>query len=288
MDETKLISFGLDYIRVTAEKPEEKSSMQSRAMLLMVEEGTHGYDVKTAGMIGFLGKKTKHVFYGQRQEWAMFQVSGYMAREWTNSLLATPGKATRLDLQVTVRLPGAVTETIQQAEASSIAAKPADGRHWQTRLVRTDGRAQTVYIGSRTSEYFGRIYDKYAESGDEVYRDCVRYEVEVKGDAARDMWAALKASPRAHQNMISFVIAWFHAHGVEIAIDVPLAPPELPKKQVQHEDERRLGWLFHQVSGTVAKLCAGGNWFPSLNALFSKALLPEDRQSIIYAMERIW
>lgn len=66
----------------------------------------------------------------------------------------------------------------------------------RTQFVKTqDGvAASTLYLGSRKSEAFARVYEKGKESPDTHHEDTVRVEVQARPKGARKSWAA-GASP---------------------------------------------------------------------------------------------
>ncbi len=109
--------------------------------------------------------------------------------QWSGSALLSHGRAldllrevvergdrvTRLDLALDVRdgVVHAVYDAFQRGEVSTAARKSV--------LLRSDS-GDTVYLGSRSSEKFVRVYDKAGQMG--VQGPWVRIELELKGDAA--------------------------------------------------------------------------------------------------------
>ena len=281
---TKLISAGLDFLRVTSDEIENIELMFNTSRLAMQHDVARGLETKVRGMLGFSGRATRHCFFGRRQQWGMLQVSGGMAREMTNALLHTPGKATRIDLQLTLFVGDRVEEFVRQASNSSQAGKPSNGRHWTTTLIEKDGSAQTCYIGSRTSEWYGRIYDKFAESKEEEYKGCIRYEVEVKGDAARQLWDYLREEIGSNSAMVNIVLDWFQKHNIIILVDRLCSSDFIELKPPPSDNERLMGWLQKQVAPAVGKLLKEGFSLPVLSTLFRDWLSTEQYNSIMYMM----
>jgi hypothetical protein len=95
-------------------------------------------------------------------------------------------KCTRIDLAIDVREDDVIMGKIEQM---SINHEWSGTAHSSTMVKSNDGRGSTVYIGSRTSERFVRIYDKAAQLGEKS--DWVRIEAEIKSDSARAVARAI-------------------------------------------------------------------------------------------------
>jgi hypothetical protein len=287
MKQTELVNVGLDYLRLTADDENEKASLLAASEIILLQDAKLGYTPRPGGQIGFYGRRGRHCFFGKRNEWAMLQVSGFACRDNFNTLLRQRSRATRLDIQVTLRIPGGIDALMVLCKTSSINARPGNGKKWKTKSIDEDGRIQTIYIGKRASEWFGRIYDKYAESGDEAYKDCVRFEIEIKGQAARDVWTQMKESNRPHAFCNTVVIEWFARHGITIENHLLQENvPDIPRREKPSED-KKVAWLANMVSGTVAYLCGTGHFWPVFNALFKKGLTECERSGILLSMALI-
>lgn len=115
---------------------------------------------------------------GEDQE--MILLTGALAEDWA-SRAASQGnwRATRIDLQVTVQ------ESVDVPEL--IAAHRAAFR----RIKSTDISGETLYIGSRTSERFWRIYNKAEQLRRPELDPLWRWELELKGKRAQLAWQML-------------------------------------------------------------------------------------------------
>ena len=114
----------------------------------------------------------------------IIQVSGAASDRAALALKSVKGSywnITRIDLQITLDLPEwyksrSLVDTLRKAEWKS---KPR-------KVTLIDGNGDdTVYIGSRTSDRYIRIYVKE--------KDFLRFEVELKGDYAKAAWERYKA-----------------------------------------------------------------------------------------------
>ena len=103
-----------------------------------------------------------------------------------------PYRATRLDIQQTVRTDLRLTPWwIKQFDAGKyrvIARKHYEQRGKKDHLGNFPEGA-TIYHGSRSSERYGRQYDKHLESGHGLPRR--RDEIEIKGESCRNLYDEL-------------------------------------------------------------------------------------------------
>jgi hypothetical protein len=131
----------------------------------------------------------------QEQRHAMLQVPGY--RSWITALIGMIEpediRCSRFDIQITV--DAALIPSMQLLYEYLDAAEKSDwnqtGPRPRHQLIRNSDGYDTLYIGTRTSELFRRIYVKNIEG-----RDYVRYEVECKGALARSLYARGEVTDR--------------------------------------------------------------------------------------------
>lgn len=106
-----------------------------------------------------------------------------------------PLRATRLDLQQTVRTDSRLTPWwIKQFESGRY--RVVGRKHYEPRGKKDHQGdfplGSTLYHGSRSSERFGRQYDKHLQSGTGLPRR--RDEIEIKGESCRNLYAQLHES----------------------------------------------------------------------------------------------
>jgi DNA relaxase NicK len=121
------------------------------------------------------------------------------------------------------------------------------------RLVMDTRGGQTLYFGARSSERFGRLYDKGIESKSHKAGLRWRWEVEAKETAARMFADGLKttASPESYVQGVVAGFFWSRA-GVRLA---QLEPSGFHKTEhPEPSSARLLHWLASGVRPTVAKL----------------------------------
>lgn len=159
------------------------------------------------------------------------------------------GRASRVDLALDVRESG-----LSPAVLSSLNLMPYKGRGRTPKLttLTSDDNGWTVYVGSRQSDKFMRIYNKGAELG-EKNTDYVRVELECKGETAHAIgWEFPNMGTKGCVDMARTLIrgqADFNIARWQVALaseTVELAIPQGRRRDT-------LGWLIKQCAPALAK-----------------------------------
>lgn len=212
------------------------------------------------GLQGYRGFQVASVCWGERDDGCILQVSGGLADEvpfygphWTG--------VPRLDMQVTVwglenhaSVPRAAADLSEHHRGASI------GRPWRITYIDGRGAGDTVYLGSRQSEVFVRIYDKAAETGDEEYATAVRFEVELKGEEAARVYSALPAGFEAHRAYCAGVVRGrLLARGLDLPDWVQVSSLARGKTtRTSPTTASRIEWLRKQCVPTIRRLEEAG------------------------------
>jgi len=263
---------GVDYVTMTANTPATILWLKRYADAQFAMLEADGFHVKPSKPMGYDGWQCGPVFGGARVDGYMLRVSGQAANEafglWHEDI-----HITRLDVQATLKsIPGQPEWgkwSIAMAEANQ-SARPRRGGYPHARLEDGRGKGDTVKVGSRTSDRYGRLYDKEMESLSPEYEGCWRYEIEYKGDyavmAARHLRAASSLTSAAGALALAEYRNWqFDVPGVSLEDARPLAIDE-PKSDV----DRQKSWLRRNVGPTILRLLVGGehafvdNWIAEL------------------------
>lgn len=256
----ELIEAGVDWLTLTASNETVAAQLSALWPSIVSRETDNGGIPTERPLLGYTGVMVNGQFYGSRADGWMLRVTGESANHWAKQLVATAAKVTRIDVQVTVRTEHyrADLGRVERAQAKvNRAALP--GRNWAKMPMHDgDGEGDTVFVGSRTSARYGRIYDKQKESGDDRYERCWRYEVEYK-----DELAPLAATElRAVDDIARFAIGlcrsqftdwgfdWPYPNGVDVV--APRAGG------VKSDTQRTLDWLLIQVRPSIGKLLDAG------------------------------
>lgn len=284
----KLIDAGLDYVRVTSQDKASQRAMFEYFRRVLVRDQKLGYEAKTGGAFGFLGTKCRHALYGQKREWAMLQASGYEAKQGMQ--LAIEGtQASRLDFQLTYWVgEGEVERIIREAYNAACGLRDPQRKHMRVNMIESRHAAQTVYLGSRASDIFFRIYDKFEESKKEEYRGCVRFELELKGRMAKVLWEKIRDGNVGMRACLEMLIAMLAERGVIVPSEDLDNQDIIRLKKPETLIENTVSWLAAQVAPTVKRLSSSHGWIFAFSVLFAGACTEGDRRAIMSTLSRVW
>jgi len=150
----------------------------------------------------------------------------------------------------------------------------------------------TLYVGSRQSQQYGRLYDKGNESGTDDNNIWWRAEVEYKKPLADEVGKALYATGSAdrYQKIVQTVSDWYEARGIPLPIAPSGVDPLLFSviKRVS-TTEKKLTWLRTQVSPTVVQLIELGLAREVYSALSIMADMQDDKYlKTLAKSKRLW
>ncbi len=263
----EMVDCGLDWCTFTAPNPNLGLNLASHAEKFIRAEELRGCIMRPWTMAGYEGFNCGQVAAGIRAEGGIVRLSGSMAqRHWKEFYDKAKG-CSRFDAQVTYRyadLPGRV---IAAAFNGAHRKRKRDGRGATVSIWREAGGASTLYLGKRVSNRFGRVYDKGAESGLACYANCVRWELEVKGNMAwsnivdlaqRTEQFADDECQAAQKTIIhAWLMDYFGCRGIlpeSTTVELAL----VTSASVKSDLHRRLDWLRTQVRPTVESIASLG------------------------------
>lgn len=189
-------------------------------------------------------------------------------------LYAIPVKVTRIDLACDVWLE---TPRDQVKNSARLPMCPEYDTRITATLIRgvkggkRGSKGDTLYLGSRSSEQFGRMYDKGLQTNTTPPGVWFRYEVEYKAGAARQIAKAARVllPGQLGEWIRCTIFDWY----IERAV-VPLFLREtdtpgtkIRSQMAQTTEEKKLVWLSTQVKPTVQYLFEQGMRDKTLAAL---------------------
>ncbi len=250
---------GIDWITVTS--PKYDAITEDIADVESVWDPAGDMEKKVWNFFGYEGYSLGKFSWGYKEDAGIMQFSGGAATEGIKHIPAS-WKCTRIDLEASVFLK-------EEREMARIYFETLGGAARTTRPIlrfissSNDG-GDTLYIGSRKSEQMGRIYDKGAErrimsEGELGSRIYWRYEVELKGEKAREAYNALWFLKGDFKPQIAaFVYDWFIERGIvpvfkREGIDLVIESAVI---EATEKDEfiRKLAWLVRCVTPVVQTL----------------------------------
>jgi DNA relaxase NicK len=256
-DSDEVVDCGVDWLTVTANTKSSIIRLLDYSHNAMRDEREAGNEKRGFSFKGYEGFKCGGISYGARSDSALLRVSGGLARQHFTSAYHVATNCSRIDLQTTVRTKQSPNARIASAFKRALRHSRKLKRGPAVNLWRSSNGTATLYLGQRVSERFGRVYNKGAESLLPVLEDCVRYEVEYKGDMAMHQFKQLANTRSPALFINSEVHRFFRARACP-----PEFKPENTQTNVLHrmatDQRQQLEWIAKCVRPTVQRLCASG------------------------------
>lgn len=254
-----VIEAGIDYLTLHTAMWSELRPM-SPGELMAAYLGYMGTSAPLAYMstLGYEGYGDSYFFVGEREDGWLRRIAGAASHHLFDYAFVTQDRPSRLDLQVTLVNKLEPNEIIAMHKNEAIIENLSLPKPRQ-RLIQevSDNRGgMTVYIGSRQSDAFGRIYNKHAKTKEDRYQGAVRYEIQLQGDHARVYAEMLSRAGEGKERAIAhYVREWFLARGVVIPMPqlrdnwkpLDLVPPK-------STEATTMAWLRTQVQPAVTRL----------------------------------
>lgn len=217
--------------------------------------------------LGYTGLECEGLSWGYSPRHGYIMIARSVVAENTwRKVLPIARNITRLDLAVTCKLPKPVPDLVDKTFAVTRLIKQ---RRYDMRQNSRGG--STLYVGSRQTDQFGRLYDKGVES--KSYNPGVlwRYEVELKKPRslvmAKRIYEQFQKGISTELSIIGYVWDWFDGRevrplfrrsGCNMVVEV--------EKRITSAD-KKIAWLRSQVGPTVQKLIALGHHKQIVDAL---------------------
>lgn len=262
-----VLSVGVDWITATAPADGRDMALLLSAEGALEDERRAGheeerrrwqrYDLRTAGGVSC----------GVREDGAIVRLSGESAHVHWRTVAKRAVNISRLDCEVTV-CPYPPDPKLA-ARTLGHFARWRKGRPNAPKLGfhgSPDG-IETLYVGSRASDLFGRLYDKHKESGGDDWAACWRYEVECKGDLARRLARVLAAEHDPGRAARVFVHDYFSRRGCRPVFERGAGDVRVSCHRPVTDDMTRLKWLAESVQPVVLRLADKGQGQEVVRAL---------------------
>lgn len=265
--QTEVIESGVDWVSVTAPTLGLDSALSKIAAPLAVEEHRRGQKDREFHAFGYTGWKVGDVTWGESPQGQIVQLRGVVADQNWHDLLPHAANVTRVDIQATVRY--------DPYDPNLEVRKWLRARKWvnpkgYTRTVgiyAESSGGQTLYVGTRKSNLYARVYDKAQQSDDEKYLNCHRWEVECKHDAAPAMLMRLAASRNTHAEAAALTYAHFLSRHVEPDWTPPLDRNPCPTDRPRPDMDKRIDWLRFGVAPAALEAVRRGRAQDVIDAL---------------------
>lgn len=257
---------GVDYLTMTW--PEEIRDTALSNTRTVVEWAQYqkgkkgeGNTPKAWAWQGYSGWQCGQLSVGERYDGTILRLSGVLADKWLRDGLPTGHNVSRIDLALTIW--GVLDRSAQIALHSHDAdyhRKTLQSRPYEVRLIDGFGAGDTLYVGSRTSQQFIRIYDKEKEqSDDKRYKGSIRYECECKEELASTVLARCIAGGYSPSRCLSTLLGLLERRAICPLDCWGIKPTVIPNSaKPESSVESSLRWLELQVAPTIRRLVREG------------------------------
>jgi hypothetical protein len=246
----------VDWITATAGTGGNGPRLLDYGAKLLQEEREKGNYGRVSNFEGYHGTQSNSLFVGWRLDGACIRLGGGMARHRWRELVEQSENVSRLDLAVSAkREPPNAALALEYWNALP-PGRTGAGHPTEYSLIQTRYSGSTLYCGRRASERFGRIYDKHAESKGHYPPGTWRFEIEYKGQAAKEVSAYL----RQHANVDARIAGLVERRFLEWKIITPWSNVDYSwledYRPPKTDNESRMKWLREQVKLSLEKLSA--------------------------------
>ena len=219
---------------------------------------------------GYVGWQCGQVCIGERPDGSIVRLTGKAAHDWASDGLPAGHNISRLDIAWTV---WGISDQSKQIARHSVETedyrKSLRSRPYKVRLIDGKGDGDTLYVGTRVSELWLRVYDKErSPNGGNEYKTALRYECECKEQLAQRAYSGCVSNGYSAASCLQVLTGLLARRGV-----VPLGIGSIRQKPVGITPlpvtslEGSLSWLEKQARPTIARLMREGYEQEVLEAL---------------------
>jgi len=245
-------SSGVDWITASAKRGLSGRSFHELQDEIIQTERAAGRDVSPAALRDYTGHRGEGWFVGIRKDSRLIIASGGRAPALWGKVAQTAHNVSRLDLQVSVWTHGEQPELAREAYQKMRHLPNTRGRPRALTLIQSHPAGETLNVGRRSSDSYGRLYDWASAHGKGEPRTIWRYEVEYKRDHAGACAEQLLAAAEPATLSAQLVHCWFNTRGLRptFPIEESAYLKQLPLKDA---DRDTLGWIEASLRVTIAK-----------------------------------
>lgn len=261
------MSAGVDWLTCTAQHPHRVAGLLSFGRDVLEQEKGAGGLARAWHWQGFSGWTAGGAGYGFNGSRAIVRLSGATARESAADAISLSDNVSRLDVQVTVRPDGSRNDLAKHLYESFPGSGGRRGRPISRSLIQTNYGGDSLYIGRRISDSYGRIYNKSAEEREKTDRPRWRYEVEFKRKVAAAQAQAFSKAANKDTWVVGRVYHWFTDRHCSPPISPVASPTERGNARGDSAQARRIQWLRRGVKPVVQQLALEYGWPDVLSLL---------------------
>lgn len=251
-DNSSSFTASVDYLTVTTMNNKASAKLMSSLFSTLTPQFIAEAPKKRWHFMGYEGYSIEGVRYGINLDRAIVMLSGQNASALWQKVAPSRTRCTRIDLAVTVTLPEVDTSIAALAYEKVL----VDGLRRGTLISNSRG-GSTLYVGSRSSEQYGRLYDKSSEQGGKAGKEW-RYEVECKKPKSESVLVGLLDAGHPSTWITSYVWQWFWSRGIEPLFSTAIKMNAIENIARVTSTESTLAWLSTSVRPSVQRLMQAG------------------------------
>jgi hypothetical protein len=255
---TSVLESQVDWLTVAVHSPRLADLWRTHCLHLQLQEAHDGAKLRPFHVNQYIGQQCGRVRFGVTHDACLVQLSGEAASDGFEFFWSGHDSITRLDVAVTYRTLDEDSDVAARAYVDAVTHRAHNPRAARPSLIVNGDGGATLYLGSRKSTRFARIYNKQAECesrhdlpGAERYDRAWRIEIELHDVDAQAVGMML-AEPGAAPPKIRYYIGhYLGKHGIECPYDMS-ERETLPRGFRRRSDrETRLDWLGKTVRPTI-------------------------------------
>jgi DNA relaxase NicK len=258
LDSAHLIDCGIDWFTSTSTDYSTTTLLLLKAEHLLYQEEKDGYTVKPWRMAGYSGWLCGRLQFGIRGEESIVRLSSGLAAAFWWDVYQITGRCSRIDLQATFRIGDKANRVI--AIASSQVSKHFSNRNDGPSITNWSGSdgGRTLYIGSRSSDLYCRLYNKGVQSGLAELQGCIRLELEVKKRSCEPVIAHLLSSEYIQLGILETLTKYAGDRGIVTKLCAGFSDFAFVESRAVPDRLKVLRWLKEQVKPSVSALIEYG------------------------------
>lgn len=261
------LSAGIDWLTCTAHDPSRVAALLSFGKDLLAQEVGSGGVAKPWHWQGFSGWASGGAGYGFNGTRSIVRLSGPTARESAEDAIGYSDNVSRLDVQTTVRATGVGHDHAKQLYSSLSGDRRTRGRPIARSLIQTSAGGDSLYLGRRISDSYGRIYNKSLEEKETSEIPRWRYEVEYKRKSAAAQAKAYSKADDKEAWCVARVYHWFADRGCAPSHSAVERVNNPGASRGDSAQARRIKWLQIGVRPVVRQLALEHGWPDVLSLL---------------------
>jgi Replication initiation factor len=268
----KVVSVGVDWLTCTQFRATDDCPLKAEIERVIYKERELGNDdLKWRGQ-GYYGHRSGGAAVGVREDTYLAILTSDCARKNWRSVGLWATNCSRIDVQITLELEEKDPTLFDRLEAHLCFLPPRRGRPIGVCRVRDNKGGNTLYVGSRQSDWYMRIYDKGIESKTADAGKLIRIEVERKRRPAKQLLNDLvfddDPESRIYNLMLSDLKKLLVAVGAHDNWSL-----EVARVESFTDSKRRLAYLAASVRPIIEKLISSGYGVEAKEILFHNTVV---------------